>query len=459
MHKQPFIVAGGLALIFIFVGILFLGSLQSREISPSMKNISRFEDDRIAFHSVHNLDSEGSRLPNTSPELDPSLATLVVIKNSQTYIFQDGHDSKREVMDRISEYQRSIAKFRTRKAFIKEYRDVIEEKNKWEAQPEEFRRGKEPSESRFHSVFQKYDSIYKKIELDHKKAQAEEYRQKRFAGNDSPGHKKAMADLENFKSELQERSNFLKETLTKEMSSIDSSESASTVSPSDATKSQGDSPSNSNENNTKRSQTPLENVVDPGEWSDKNFYTNHIDGKLDSISYSRSARTIDWEKKDIGDSKSVLEKYGALYDETVASLLKAHREKFLYNFNRKAETGSRVAIEENPKGKGKRYTMITGDRIRYVLEDWDGDGKVETWEVSNTSLPFKYASDSANIISITNCKIENICKHFSDLISEVEAGTSTTLGDIKRYGSGAETILGNEDELLRDWDTRIREIK
>ncbi|MCC5813360.1 MAG: hypothetical protein JJT78_01270 [Leptospira sp.] len=443
MYKQPFIAFGGLTFALISVGI-FLSSLHSREVSPQMKNISRFEDDRIAFHSIHYLDSEGSRIPGTSPELDPSLATLVIIKNSQTYIFQDGNDSKREVMDRINDYQRSIGKFRTRRAFIKEYRDALEEKNKWEAQPEEFRRGKDISESRFHSVFQKYDSIYKKIELDHKKAQAEEYRQRRFAGKDSPGHKKSLEDLENYKGELQERSNFLKETLNKEMNASDSPEA---------------SPEVTNDSNTKRALTPLENIVDPGEWSEKNFYTNHIDGNIDSISYSRSARTIDWEKKDTGESKSVQEKYGALYDEMVASLLKAHREKFLYNYNRKAETGSRVAIEENPQGKGKRYIMITGDRLRYVLEDWDGDGKVETWEVSNPSLPFKYSSEAANIISITNCKIEKICSHFSDLITEIETGTSTTLGEIKRYGGGADSILGNEDELLRDWDSRIREIK
>lgn len=450
---------GSLSKTLYLILLVSFSALYSREDSPTMKNISRFEDDRIAFHYVNNLDKDGKRFPGSNPKLDPSLATLLIIKQSQTYIFQDGHDSRREVMSRIADYQRSVGKYRTRQAFIKEFRDIQMDKNKWESQPEEFRKGKDQSEARFHSIFQKYDSVYKTMELDHKKAQAEEYRQRRFSGIDSPGHKKAKFDLEAIQNSIQERSNFLKSELNR-LKDEPSEPQTGAVADSNSNAGSNSNTNGSSESEAKRSETPLEIVSNPGELSDKNFYTNHMDGQLDYISYSRSPRTIDWEKKDQDkDSSQVQEKYGKLYEDMVTDLLKAHRDKFLFHYNRKAETGSRVAIEENPVGLGKRYILVTGDRLRYVLEDWDGDGIAETWEVSNPAIPFHFSAQTANIISITNCQHEKICSLFADLVKEIESGASSSLGEIKNVGSGGANILGNEDELLRDWDKRIREIK
>lgn len=456
--------------------------LSGREIPPDMKNISRFQDDRILFHSVHHLDKDGNRLPGSDPKSDPSLSSLVVIKASQTYIFRDGHDGKREVANRIQEYQRAQAKFRNRKAFLKNFHDIREEKLKWEKTASEFRTKEDPSIRQFHSLFLKNDPLYKSAEFRIKKAKADVYRKKRFNGEGSPDHKKALEELQKWENFQKERSAFLIESLASESSTDPTNGPAPANTSSkennidNADKSNGekktDSTGNPNPANTANNissakeageipdpKTALEPAPHPGDWDKMNFYQNHANGEIDYLSYSRSPRNLDLEKTELGEEKKIHEKYGKLYDTMVERLFSSHTDKFRYYYSRQNETASRSLIEENPRVPGgKRVVLLTGDNTRYVIEDWDGDGKAETFLVSNSSLPFRYTSGGANIISVSGCSTDKICSYFEGLVKEAEAGSTATLGEVKRYGSGSEKILGSEDELLRDWEEKIEEL-
>lgn len=439
---------------------LFTAGLIARESPPTMKNISRFEDDRLSFHYIHNLDKDGNRSTGSDPRLDPSLATLLIIKDSQTYIFRDGYDDKQDVNQRMKEYQQAVSRYRTRRGLLKEFRSIEDERKRIESQSEEFRTKSDNTERQMHSLFQKYDPIYRTIELDKKKATSEEYRQRRFSGLNSPSHKKAIESLEDIKKEQEERLKFVTEFLRNEdqesltTSQLMDTNSGSTTSTNKAEmnaleiqKSQAD--------NIPRKFTPILPAPNPGEWSEMNFYKNNADGTLDYMLYSRSARTIDFEKKDSKDSKLVSEKFSQLYQTLIDRLIKAHVEKFKYYFSHKSETASRTIIEPNPTGKGKRLILLGGDNTRYTLEDWDGDGKVETFEVSNSSYPFRWASDSANIISITNCSVEKYCALFQGLLEESELGSFSTLETVKSSGQSTK-YLGSEDELLRDWEDLLQ---
>jgi hypothetical protein len=451
------------------ISLVFLSffPLLAREIGPTMKNISRFEEDHIIFHHYHGLDEQGKKIAGIDPNLDPSNSSLVVVKDSQTFIFRDGYDDKSEVSSRINDYQKKVALYRSRRAFLKEFRDIIDERSKISKVSENFKNKKDNSKLYLHSLYSKYDSVYKTIDLEKKKSIAEEYRQKRFAGENSPSHIQSKQRLDELINEQDGRAQFLESTLTKEMNAnpepIVTSNSdvmkpdAKNTTPLKTT----ESSNNGNTDNiipdlsSKRIQTPLTKADNPGEWNDMNFFTNNIDGTIDYFSYSRTARTIDIEKKDIGDKKTVSEKYGNVFNTMVDRLLQSHITKLKYMYSRKNETGSKSLIEDHPLGKGKRLILVTNDNTRYVLEDWDGDGKTETFEVSNLSYPIKYASDSANIISIANCKSSKYCGLFENLLNDLETGTGTDISSIQSYGKN-NTILGTEDELLRDWDELIK---
>ncbi|WCL48210.1 hypothetical protein [Leptospira sp. GIMC2001] len=458
-----------------FLGAILISSqLMSVEVAPTMKNISRFEDDRIAFHYIHNIDSEGKRLNGSDPKLDPSLASLVVIKDSQTYIFRDGYDDRMDVNRKINAYQKLVAEYRTRRAWLKEFRDIEQEKSKLASQPEEFRKGSNQTDRQFHSLFMKYDNVYRTLDLERKKANANEYRANKFSGSESPDHIKAKKASESIELEIKDRIDFLTQALSTEATK-DKSEEADNKNSDSIPKSDSEKNTNpskvdngssagkpaeseskvSDGNATNRSRTPVPEVQNPGEWNEKNFYDNNIDGILDYFSYSRSARNIDLEKRDIGEEKAVSSRYTEIYKTLVDRLLDAHLRKFKYNYTRKNETGSRILKEDNPSGKGKRITLLAGDNTRYVFEDWDGDDKVESFEVSNQSYPFRWASDSANIISIRNCKTESICKQFENIIRESESGIWANLEDVKNYSQG-KGIIGSEDELIRDFDQLIK---
>lgn len=445
----------------LLIFFIFVGGLTARESSPTMKNISRFEDDRLSFHYINYLDIDGNRSTDSDPKLDPSLASLLVIKDSQTYIFRDGYDDRQDVNQRMKEYQQSVSRYRIRRGLLKEFRRIEDEKKRIESQSPEFRTKKDNTNRKIHSLFQKYDPIYRSIELDKKKAISEEYRQRRFSGINSPSHKKSLDALELLKKEQEERLEFISEFLRKE----DQEAVVASVTSGDAMSSSNlsvneleSSPLKNSESKTDtipRKHSPILPAPNPGEWSEMNFYKNNADGTLDYVLYSRSARTIDFEKKDSKDSKAVSEKYSALYQTLVDRLIQAHVDKFKYFFSHKSETASRTVIDANPTGNGKRLTLLGGDNTRYILEDWDGDGKVETFEVSNSSYPFRWSSDTANIISITNCAVEKYCTLFHNLLEETESGSFSTLETVKFSGESRKTI-GGEDELLRDWEELLK---
>jgi hypothetical protein len=201
--------------------------------------------------------------------------------------------------------------------------------------------------------------------------------------------------------------------------------------------------------------SPLPPAPNPGELNTKNFYTINVDGIVDYFSYSRNARTIDLEKKDTDSSKAVSEKYSNLYNTMVERLINAHLKKLKYLYSRKNETGSRTLTEANPLGKGKKIILLANDNTRYSIEDWDGDGITETFEVSNQSTNMHYASDSANIIGIYNCNKTKPCDLIQSLLVDLENGSNIELSSVQTLGKD-QVILGSEDELLKDWEELIK---
>jgi len=416
--------------------ILLLLSMGGKEVPPDMMNLSRFDEDRILLHSMHLL-RDGKRILNTDPRKDSSLATLVVIRNSQTYIFRDGHDDPGEVSRLISNYKKNLTMYRTRQSFLKEFREIQEEKIRWDAKPPEFRAPTDPSEKLYDSLFLKFDPVYRQIHSEMKKAEGEEYRTSRFRGRNSPELDSLREQKNTLRKEAEERKNFLIEFLSRE-------DSQNTLENKEPGK------------ELPRSQTPLPPAPDPGNWSENNFFRRELDGNWDYASYSRSPRTIDWEIRDRDNETKVQERYGKLADTIVERLLAKHAEKMRYLYFRRGEFGARSSLEMVGL-EGKRLILQTSDQIRYVLEDLDGDGKAENWEISNTGIAFRHSKEAANIVSIQRCQIEKFCRHFENLLNELESGSFVSLGDIQQYGKGGNQILGNEDELLRDWESLIRE--
>lgn len=440
----------------IFLLPITIFSLYAGEVSPTMKNISKFDEDRLFFHFVNYIDKDGNRIYDSNSNTDPSLSSLVVIRDSQTYIFRDGYDDRNEVSSRLKDYQKQVSNYRSRRAFLKEFRDIIDERQKLSKISNEFKKKKDNSSYYLHGLYLKYDSIYKSIDLDKKKAVAEEYRQKKFSGENSPRHISSKEKLESLLKEQEARASFLEKTLTQEMNEGEKpnseSNNPSKVSP-EAIETKVNAKETKEDSN--RSMSPLPPAPNPGELNTKNFYTINVDGIVDYFSYSRNARTIDLDKKDTDSSKAVSEKYSNLYNTMVERLINAHLKKLKYLYSRKNETGSRTLTEANPLGKGKKIILLANDNTRYSIEDWDGDGITETFEVSNQSTNMHYASDSANIIGIYNCNKTKPCDLIQSLLVDLENGSNIELSSVQTLGKD-QVILGSEDELLKDWEELLK---
>lgn len=436
---------------------LTLYSLYAGEVSPTMKNISKFDEDRFFFHFVNYIDKDGNRIYDSNSNSDPSLASLVVIRDSQTYIFRDGYDDRNEVSARLKDYQKQVSNYRSRRAFLKEFRDIIDERQKLSKISDEFRKKKDNSSYYLHGLYLKYDSIYKSIDLEKKKAIAEEYRQKKFSGENSPRHISSKEKLEALVKEQEARASFLEKALTQEINESEKPNSEPNLNLSKVNSEDTETKLGANEtkDNSNRALSPLSPAPNPGELNSKNFYTINVDGIVDYFSYSRNARTIDLEKKDTDSSKTVSEKYSNLYNTLVERLIKAHLKKLKYLYARKNETGSKTLTEANPIGKGKRIILLANDNTRYSIEDWDGDGITETFEVSNQSYNIQYASDSANIIGMYNCNKTKPCDLIQSLLVDLENGSNIELSSVQTLGKD-QVILGSEDELLKDWEELIK---
>ncbi|NCN09125.1 MAG: hypothetical protein GW938_04710 [Leptospira sp.] len=443
--------------LILIISLSFLTlSIQAGEVSPTMKNISKFNEDRIIFHFANFIDQDGNRIGNSSSNLDPSLASLVVIRDSQTYIFRDGYDDRSEVSARLKEYQKQVSNYRSRRAFLKEFRDIVDEREKLSKVADDFKRRKDNSKYHLHSLYLKYDSIYKTIALEKKKAVAEEYRQKKFSGENSPRHITAIENLDSISKEQDARAEFLEKALTEEMNAKENkTEGSQSASKQAVGQAEGLEEAESKKENSARVETALSPAANPGEINTRNFYTQVADGIVDYFSYSRNARTIDLEKKDTETAKTVSEKYSNLYNTMVERLISAHLKKLKYLYSRKNETGSKTVTELNPAGNGKRIILVSNDNTRYSVEDWDGDGITETFEVSNQSYNMQYASDSANIIGMYNCNKVKPCDLIQSLASDLENGIGIELSSVQTLGAD-NVILGSEDELLKDWEELLK---
>lgn len=419
-------------LFFIFLTFLFFFHPEknpAREIPPSMESINQFSMDRIVFHSIHNLDKEGNRKKGSSLHRDTSLATLVVILGYQTYIFRDGYDHPREVMNKEEAYKKNLVEYRVRQNFLKDYREL---KNS----PDN------PNPNKYNSIFLKYDPIYRAIYQELQLSLADEYRNRRFHGENSPKHKESIQKKEELNQELKTRYDFL-------VRSLDEEENQS---PSHAPKEE--IPPTTDNSQTPRASTPLPKVYLPEEEDTIQFYSHNQDGKWDYFSYSQTPRTLDYEVFDKPEESFVHEKYGSIADTILQRLLEGHAEKLKNAYFYKNEFGSRVYWDNCnlDQKKGIRLILITSDDIRYNLEDCNGDGKVETWEVHNQSLPFRYANQTANIISITNCNQEKYCKFFENLLVELQSAKNIHVNSVRSRGKDIKNKFSNEDELLKDWE-------
>jgi hypothetical protein len=83
--------------ILFFILILFISvPLVSREIDfqlLDLQNVSRYTEDRIAFQHIELTDKQFERIPN----MDSSVASLLMIKDKKMYLIKDGYDNLNEI--------------------------------------------------------------------------------------------------------------------------------------------------------------------------------------------------------------------------------------------------------------------------------------------------------------------------------------------------------------------------
>jgi hypothetical protein len=468
---------------FVFCLLIFLLgiSVHSLEVSPEMGNLTRFDSDFVSFHYVHTLDESNQRFSGADSKQDPSVASLVVVKDSQTYIFRDGYDEKLGVRDRMRNLQAQISEYRKYKSYLKDFRDLSEEKRKEESKPAELRIRKVNFEPRFENIFLRYDEVLREISGELKKAKTEEYRAKRYSGDGSLPHSKSIETRKAWEDIFLARKKFLDTELTR-LNANDSGNTNLIGNPGDSSPSQNlpsaSDASASNQTSSgdtgsmkgdvqkgnagqasrleilrARVSEPVRIVSEPVAYNQFNAFPKTVSGEPNYFSYSRSARDLDLELVESGESKSVSEKYGSVYNKMVERVITGYKKNFLFYHSRKTETDSKVSLETNAQTGGRRVILVTQERTRYVVEDWDGDGKVETFTVSNFGYP-SWDANTPNLLSIYNCRKPEYAKWIESILADLDSGNSVSLDDIRNQTRPKDLVASPED-FLRDWNELI----
>ena len=453
-------------LIFCFA-IASLFSAPNRE-PLELELISDAKADRIVFQSIHLLDAEGKLVPPANPAKDASVATLLVIKNGEVYVWKDGFDSKQVIDSKRDSYFKAREAYRERANYIKEFQDLESEKLKSEKLITLPSKQKEVDD-KFHRLFLRYDETYKKLDALVKQNEGKIYNALKFKGESSQEYANSLKQKEESEKQKKDRFSFLVQALKKISIATDASSS------------------------------DLPPAPDPGPYFSQNFYANNIDSKVDQFQYARSGKKPDFTKMDSQESKEVETTYGKVYTTLRERLIKEYIEKLNYystflaltnsevkfeepktaktsanpvssnsessgsNQNSSAETPKPASQNANPgsnfkqaEKKGSRIILATGDGHRFVLEDLDGDGITESFFVSNSTNNFEWDRDTANIICILNNTDEAIKALIGNLNLSILKGSNIKLSDVKNPKEKSEIYRG-DTELLQDLEELLKE--
>ncbi|PJZ68159.1 hypothetical protein CH373_17040 [Leptospira perolatii] len=398
------------------------------QTSPDVTNITDFRTDRLAFHYIQLVDSEGRSLPDRNLSKDNSLATLVIIDRGQLTLLKDGYDDPSQVKGKEKEYLGKIYRFTRLKELDEEYYKLPEGersigKKSLDAHPEPGgaktpeTQGENPQnntapisepepKSKEFDLLLKYDDDLLKAYAAEKAAYAEYSRAERIYGKDSPRTSALRNRFVEFASKTRERKNVLLQFL--------------------------------------RNPGPETNPY-PGDRKDQTFYTNQLNGQPDYYLHSTSPREVDGQMR---GEEEVGKKYGDIFRKGRDRLLETHIEKLYYYLWNRDMTNTRIKVENYLKGK--KVTVITGDSTVYTMMDKEGDGITESFFVDSPGLRFSWDKEIPNIISISNCTDQSILTKIKGLADDVAMGRVPRKVDKLDLTIPEEQVLSELKPLLKN---------
>jgi hypothetical protein len=461
--------------IWILCILLFTMGLSAKadlvyQNSPDLLNISSFDEDRVAFQYINQINKEGKPLNLSDSTKDTSLSSLVVIKSDQVYILKDGYDSLRDVDQRKREFRIKLDQFTKRKNFLKEYQDLQRDQARKETDPTYGDKRRLETSEQYRKLFLHYDDTYKAIHSKIQSLGIQEYNIIKFRGKNTPEYREFIQKKENLEKDLVLRFEFLHKALQKELGGNSPQNPASIVSSPPV----GENPIQPAVSSSPSDSESLPIILDPGFEKDQVYFTNTMDGKVDYVTFSMSPRTADYERMDTSGATNIANSYTVPFVTVRDRLIKTFVERYKFYYTHRGQSDVKVQTEiktisapveisDNPAALGngpkaklesKRITLVTSDGFRYVLEDLDGDGITESFFVSNNSYLFRWDTNTPNIISIQNCKDESILGFMKDLI---EDSVQSKLGNIDsiRKGQAPKEVFVSDDDIIRDWEQMI----
>ncbi len=422
-----------------------LAYLRFFQIPIAIRNLTDLNQERVVFHSFNVTDDNGRWIHSSSPDMDNSLSTLLVIRNDRIYILRDGYENPEILQEAKKGFWVDELAWQNQKIMIRKFQDLRADLLRYQEQGGPGHPQTRQADRNIDLFLEEYDQEYGSLVRRHEIEQRKLYSHRINFGTSSQEFIAQKKVLDLVATKVTERNKNLRESLAS------LGETHAEAAP-----------------GTPEAKPSIDIVQRPPAFELQSFYINSVDGVPDYVQVGhRNGIVPDLERLDSNERKWVSENFTEFYKTVRDAHLKRYinqykdliskptlynarvevsRHVLLKNFldgeraDRKqtavdpglAAEGNITEVKETkPAAEGRpakktveflRVDVLAGDGTRYTAIDANGDGKTESFLV-NEAGGFHWGTEkAANVISIFNNRESEVEKLIGDLVAFARRG-------------------------------------
>lgn len=415
-----------------------LNYLRYFQLPIMIRNLTDLDQDRVVFHSFNVVDKEGRWIRTSSPDMDNSLSTLLVIRNDRLYIIRDGYENPELLQEAKKAFWVDELAWQNQKLMIRNYQDLKKRRDYLLETAGPGKLQTRQAERNIQVFLTEHDPEFRRLTNQQEIEKRKLYSHKINFGSASPEYRAQQKVLEAVSKQVQEREKQLRESLDV----LGSPES------------EGDKAS-------------INLVKRPPPFERQSFYVNAVDGTPDYVQVGhKNGRVPDLERLDTDERKWVSENFTDFYKTVRDAHLNRYINQFKDLISQPTRFNARVVVtrhvlldnflkgqradrkgtaidpnlqegnitevkEEQPaedETSGKRTVEFLrvdaagNDGTMYTAIDADGDGVTETFLVKAPG-GFNWGTEKApNVISIFNNREPEVEKLIGGLVKFARHG-------------------------------------
>ena len=411
------------------------------QIPIMIRNLTDLENDRVVFHSFNVVDEKGRWIHTSSPELDNSLSTLLVIRSDKVYILRDGYENPEVLQEAKKAFWVDELAWQNQKIMIRKFQELYADVSRLETQGGPGHPQTQQAQRNIDVFLAEYDTEYRGLLARHEIEKRKLYSHRINFGIASPEYQAQKKVLAAVDVKVKERNKNLRQSLIALGKAHESEAQA-------------------------QPDTSIEILKRPPPFERQSFYVNAVDGTPDYVLVGdRNGRVPDLERLDVEERQWVQQNFADFYKTVRDAHLKRYINQYKDLISRPTKYNARVRItrhvllknfltgeaadrknttvaadmqegnitevkEEVPAGEEDtartveflRVDAVGNDGTIYTVIDADGNGITETFLVKEPGTFHWGTVKAPNVVSIFNNREPEVEKLIGDLVAFARRG-------------------------------------